>query len=295
MDASSPQFEFIVNFRKGEGAASRVLLAANDFVQACERLDAELVKSIHSGIQAEVVLDDIQSGSLKLILRNVLHAVDDEALRALDWKKAVGAFLLKAKYQVLVWADDQEAPRKLTEVRRAIQTAAAETEVRQLPDYAPPTPAALIRALEDLQSVKNRLIAGDHASYKSPFGDHELDQAVTFTPEQIEQLAVRETITQPVASMILAVKRPDYLGRAQWDLRHGKRTLQVTIADEAWLKQFQSRQVDVRPGDALKCQVEIELLYGFDNELIGEHYRVTQVQEVLRDELHQSDLPLGPA
>lgn len=283
------QFEFVIDFVRGEGAASRVLLAANDFVQACERLDAELVKSVHSGIEAHVVLDDVQSGSLKLMLRNVLRGVPDEAIRDLDWRKAVGSYLLKAKYQILQWADDPQAPQQLTEVRRAITMAAAETDVRHLPDYAPPSPAVLIRALEDLQDVKDRLIPGDRATYVSPVGTHRIDQTVRFSSDEIERLAVRETLTQPPATMILLVKRPDYLGKAKWDLRHGKRPVQAVIADEDWLKRFQYRDVDVRPGDALRCQVEIELLYGFDNELIGEHYRVTKVEEVLRDQLRQAD------
>ena len=287
--ASSDQVELIIDFVRGEGAASRVLLAANDLVQMCERLDAELVKSVHTELEAEVVLDDIQSGSLKLILRNVLHGVPDEAIRDLDWRKAVGTYLLRAKYRVLTWADDPAAPQKLTEIRRAIQAAAAETDVRHLPDYAPPSPGALIRALEDLQGVKDRLLPNDRAVYRSGEGSHEIDPAVRFTSEEIEQLAVRETFTQAPSIMLLLVKRPDYLGKARWDLRHGKRPLQAEIADADWLKQFQSRRVDVRPGDALKCMVEVELLYGYDNELIAERFRVVQVLEVLRDRVYQAD------
>jgi hypothetical protein len=290
MEESSPEFVFKIDFVRGEGAASRVLLAANDFVQACERLDAELVKSVHSGIEAVVVLDDIQSGSLKLILRSVLRSIDDEAIKHLDWKQAVGSFLLKGKRILLAWADDEGAPRQLPEVRRALLQAATETDVRQIPGYAPPSPAVLIRALQDLQAVKERLIPGDRAYYLSPEGDHELDQNVRWTADQIESLAVKETISQPPAVMILAVKKPDYLGVSRWELRHGKRPISAAIADLGWLGRFQNRDVDVRPGDALKCEVVVELLYGYDNELIAENYSVTKVTEVLRDQLRQADL-----
>ena len=62
-------------------------------------------------------------------------------------------------------------------------------------------------------------------------------------------MAVKETVTFPSAPMILAVKKPDYLGDSKWDLRHGKRPISARIEDGAWLRRFQSREVDVRPGN----------------------------------------------
>lgn len=285
----STQFEFVIDFVRGEGAASRVLLAANDFVKMCERLDRELIKSVHTGIETEVVLDDIQSGSLKLILRNVVRGVPDEAIKDLDWKKLIGTYLVLGKWKFLEWADDPDAPQKLAEIRRELQATAAATEVLQLPDYAPPPPGVIIQALQDYQAVKERLLPGDKAYYRSTVGDHEVDRELRFDSDQIERLAVRETITQPPATMLLLVKRPDYLGKAKWDLRHGKRPLQAMIADEEWLARFQGRQIDVRPGDALKCRVEVEMLYGFDNELISERFVVVEVMDVLRDQAVQVD------
>jgi hypothetical protein len=87
--------------------------------------------------------------------------------------------------------------------------------------------------------------------------------------------------------MILAVKKPDYLGDSRWDLRHGKRPISAKIEDVEWLRRFQNRQVDVRPGDALRCEVKIEHLYGHDNELLTERYTIVRVNEVLIDTYRQ--------
>ena len=85
-------------------------------------------------------------------------------------------------------------------------------------------------------------------------------------------MAVKETVTFPAAQMILAVKKPDYLGDGKWDLRHGRRAISARIEDGAWLRRFQSREVDVRPGNSLRCEVRIGNLYGYDNELLTERY-----------------------
>lgn len=99
------------------------------------------------------------------------------------------------------------------------------------------------------------------------------------------------SIEVPPAEMILPVKKPDYLGSSQWELRHGKRNIYARIEDEAWLRRFQSRQEDVRPGDALRSIVQIEYNYGFDNELISERFTVLEVLEVLVNRVELMELP----
>lgn len=284
-------FAFYVDFQKGHGSPSRVFAAAQDFIHACERLDRDLVGIIDSGLETVLVLEDIEAGSLKVWLRNVLAATDDDAIKDLNWKKQVGSYLLKAKYAVLRWADDSAAPQRLTDVRQEIRRLAVETDVRHLPDYTAPTSETLVRALTDFQAVKERLGPGDAASLISADGTrYEMDLNVRWDAETLEDLAVKHTFDSPPLTMILAVKKPDYLGASRWSFRHGKRTIEAKIEDEVWLRSFQGREIDVRPGDALECTVMMESLYGHDNELLTERYRVLEVRGVLTDRVSQADM-----
>lgn len=284
-------FAFYIDFKKGEGPASRVFSATHDFIKACERLDRELVNSIDANIETVMVLEDIEAASLKTWFHNVLRATDDQALKDLDWKPQVGKYLVRAKYVVMRWVDNEEAPRDLVALGREIQSLAAETDVRHLPDYSPPNPTALINAVKDFQGVKEHLVEGDRASIIGP-DDEKVDfnLSVRFDIEDIEALAVRETQSHTVPSMVMIVKKPDYLGTSMWDLRHGRGSISARIEDEEWLAQFQSRRADVRPGDALRCQVRIELLYGHDNELLAQKYYIERVHEVLENQFEQARL-----
>jgi hypothetical protein len=60
--------------------------------------------------------------------------------------------------------------------------------------------------------------------------------------------------------------------------------------DDAWLQRFQNRDIDVRPGDALKCLATIERHYGHDNELLDEKFSISKVEDVLQNQLRQADL-----
>jgi len=112
-----------------------------------------------------MVLEDIEAGSIKVWLRNVLQMVEDDALKTLEWKPIVGKYLVRAKYAVIRWIDQDATPKNLTELASELRAIAAETDVRHLPDYQAPSPTALLGAVRDFQAVKNQLVPGDRAIF----------------------------------------------------------------------------------------------------------------------------------
>jgi hypothetical protein len=215
-------FAFEIEFKRGEGSPSRVFLAVNDFILGCQRIDAELAHTIDNNIETVLVLEDIEAGSIKVWLRNSLRAVEDDNIKTLDWKPIVGKYLVRAKYAIIRWLDDKSIEQKsLPSLAREIQKIAAETDVKYLPDYQAPAPKALLEAARDFEAVKNHLVPGDRALYVPRDGDPlEMNLTIRWHIEDIEAMAVKETVQFPIAPMILAVKKPD--GESKWELRHGK-------------------------------------------------------------------------
>ena len=286
-------FAFFIDFKKSEGSASRIFSATNEFIKACERLDRDLLTSIDANIEPIMVLEDVQAGSLKVYLRNVLSAIDDQALKDVDWKAAVGKYLVRAKYVVLRWLNNDDGSQNLLELRREIRDLAAETDVRNIPDYTPINSAALIRAAKDFDHVKDYLIAGDAASMiVSDDEQAEFNVSSRIDIETIEDLAIRETQIHTVPTLVLIVKKPDYLGASMWEFRYGSRTISAKIEDEDWLSRFQNRDVDVRPSDALRCAARIEVSYGHDNELLAEKYFVSHVLDVVENQYRQDEIEI---
>jgi len=288
-------FAIYIDFKKGEGNPARVFQAADTMIQALQRLDHALCNSIDSHIEPILVLEEIESGSLKIWLKDVLSASDDEALKTLDWKPAVGNYLVRAKYVYIEWANKTGTSGSLLELARELKNIAAATNVKHLPDYAPPSITDLSEVTKEMDKAKGFLIAGDRMSYlPAPSVGTALVPAVDFdlsvrwAPEDLLALSTRETTRYEKMPMNLIVKRPDYLGTSKWDFRHGKTPLSAKVADDEWLGQFQTRKIDVRPGDALKCLVTLERSYGFDNELIEETYTVTKVLDVLQNQFRQT-------
>ena len=235
------------------------------------------------------MLEDIEAASLKIFLRNELKAIDDQSLKKIDWKPIVGKYLVRAKYLILRWtSEDSLGQRTIPDLSQEIQELAVETDVLHIPDYTPPSTSTLLNGIKDFESVKDHLVEGDKASMVLPNEEEaEFNLSVRLNMEDIEALVVRETQTHSVSSMVLFVKKPDCLGTSMWNFRHGRQSLNARLEDKNWLEKFQNRHIDVRPGDALRCEVRIDMGYGYDNELVVQKYYVTKVKDVLSNQYRQ--------
>jgi hypothetical protein len=85
---------------------------------------------------------------------------------------------------------------------------------------------------------------------------------LNISPQSLDGLLVREKISSEQV-LILKIKKPDYLGQSKWELQFDDRIREAKILDDVWLRKFQSRDEDVRPGDAIKGLVRVEVSYGF--------------------------------
>jgi hypothetical protein len=74
---------------------------------------------------------------------------------------------------------------------------------------------------------------------------------------------------------------PDYQATGQWQLKHGGTRTLAYCEPGTLLDKFYRRELDIRPGDALRCRVDFETSYGPDHEVLSERYRIVEILEVL--------------
>ena len=289
---SGASFAPVIDFQRGTSNPGRVFQAADAMIRALQALDHTLCEAVDSQIEPIMLLEDIEAGSIKAWLSNQLSRVDDEGLKKLDWKPIVGAYLVRAKYAVIRWTNKEGAEGGLMGLSRELKMIAQETDIRYLPDYAPPPLQELSQAAKRIDDAKSLLGPGDRMQLESPeAGKVEFNLSVKWSPEELGDLAVKETTKSENILMTLIVKKPDYLGKSKWEFRFGKKAITAKIEDERWLESFQTRKVDIRPGDALRCRVTTEYKYGYDNELLSEDYTISVVEGVSENQLRQDDLP----
>jgi hypothetical protein len=229
------------------------------------------------------LLEDVEAGSLRVWLKNILLRTDDEAIKDFDWKKQVGKYVVKAKYIVLEYLDDKDAslPR-LEHMKRALQKLAEETDVRHLPDYPPINEKDLIAALDKLQAAKKELEKGDRLTIDLAGDEYTVNLDSTWLPSDVVKPTKHDdSIKESDVDMSLIIRKPDLLKDAMWQFVHGKANISAPLKDEEWLEKFHRREIPILPGDALHCKVHITYCYDEKGYLTDQKMEITKVYKVI--------------
>jgi len=272
-----------IDYDKGSEQPARVFKSMSLLIETFQRIDLDLARSVATEIEPILILEEIEAGSIKAWFRTFLKAIPDGALRDCDWKKLLGAYMLLGKYRLLEFigeSDDIEDKKQLERLQSDLVKLAADTNVRQIPSYAPIPADRLLADLADLSTSLEPLSEMDVVTLVTSEREIEMNKSFTVTPEIIESIITEEEI-ESTATQILKVKKPDYLGKSMWQLRHGGHIFDAKILDEDWLHEFQDKDITVRPGDSLRADVRTRVSYDSQHEVIATHTDIIKVREVI--------------
>lgn len=279
-----PEFLLRFDFQPGLANPQRIFQAAAECIEVFQAWDCTLLKSFPSQIKPVFLLERVESGSLRIWLRHFLEAIDDEALKNIDWKPAIGKYLVKGKYLLMKKLGGRNGlPERaeLTEISHEIHEIAKETDVLRLPAYAKISEADIANNAKALSGALSRLESGESVAFADDDGEATLSSDFKVTDEDIKNMLVQETITNE-SEFILKVRKPDFLGETKWEFRLRNRNMSVSIADKDWLARFQAGKIDIRPGDALHVKLRETISYDASGEAIEEEREIITVISVQR-------------
>ncbi|MEQ8693976.1 MAG: hypothetical protein RIC85_01435 [Gammaproteobacteria bacterium] len=280
----SDEFEIVIDFVPGEGDANRVFQAMSGLIEAFQSLDDHLLSTLDVALEAKLVLDAVEAGSLKARFRDLVAGIPDDALQDGNVKKIIGHFLLKSKYAVLRWLEDKTQIGSRDDVRvleGELQRIAEETNINRLPAYSAPRPEALLSDIQSVQQSLGHLREGDTARYSYGNESVSFNRDLNISSEVVRDVLTKETISNS-GIRIVKVKKPDYLGQSMWSLQYDGHAIDAKILDGDWLDEFQSRSIDVKPGDSLRVLLLEETSYGYEGEVVHRHFEIEKVYEVIR-------------
>lgn len=279
-----PDFLLTVNFAAGVKNPQRIFFTASECISALQACDQMLLKSFPTSIQPVFVLEQVESGSLKMWLRQLLEAVEDDALKNLDWKPAVGKYLVKGKYFLLKSLEGKKglpSQAELRQISHGLHELAKESDALRLPAYSRVTEVSIADHARIISNALSRLEPGESISLDGDDGQAVIAAGFSVTDEDINKLLVEQTL-ENTSELILMVRKPDFLGETKWDFRFNRRNLSVSIIDKDWLSSFQSGDIDIRPGDALRVRMKEKVAYDLNGEVVSEEREIVQVVGVIR-------------
>jgi hypothetical protein len=275
-----------IDYVRASQDPARVFRASAQYVDALASLDRHLLAVVSLSLEPIQLLQDIEEGSIRTWLATRIRQLDDQALRSGDWKQVVASYLVNAKYAVLRFLEGRPRIAKMTDLltlEEEVMSLAEGTEILTLPAYSPVPRQQMLDDLKRMGDAGAQLGAGDSARYLGPVGEIELNTQFRLSSGDVEELLTTEIIPAR-QELVLLIKRPDYLGTAQWEFRFEDHPIRAKILDQEWLERFHKRLVDVRPGDALRARVNAELLRDASGKQVAVRYLVVKVLEIIPGE-----------
>lgn len=271
-----------INYDPLIGSAARAFEIAAELIHSLEDMDRVLAQTIHLDLETALIVEDLEKSSLKIFLRNVLKGIPDDALKDVDVRKLIGHYLVNAKYAAIRWLDEpEESKRAISDLTEEIARIAKDTDIRHLPDYPAPNPARFAQPLDKFQEVKRQLNANESLTITLDRKEYTVDIDKTWLPSESLQGDVGEKELMNENDLFLIIGKPDFIGNAKWNFKHGKRSIYLKIDDETWLDDFKSGAYPIRPGDALRVRVRYTLKYDGKGNLLSSDELIIKVFEII--------------
>ena len=269
------EIALVIKYKPGESHALDVLQGAMALVESLDRLDHVLLSSVNTSLEPVSVLNDIEKSSLKLLLARALRSLPDEHLHNPDWKKWLGALLVKGKH-VLLQRIDADAP----EIMQGIELLA--DDYRHAPGlvgYEPPRITDVQDALDGVAKARARF-PRQQVLIQTELGDIELPETLP-PPSPIPIDPDKCTFVVNRGREFFKIKQPDMLGQSQWSVLRNGRAVRVDILHKSWLDSYQSRAASILPGDSLECVFEETITYDDRQNEIDRRLAIIEVLSVI--------------
>jgi hypothetical protein len=262
----------------GAGAAARrppELSSVRRLQDAVEASYQALAASIPVQFETVAVLEEVAKRSLTLWLRFQTRGGSGEGELS---DASLLKFLARGTLAIVAWMDGSPT-LQLADLQQAIRVLAWGTSITTTAHPALPSSADLVNAIAAWQKAKGALGAGDSVRIITNNGSTELDLGKRIADPRTLLLARK--LVNHSADMIFVVEMPDYQASGEWRLKHGDTRTIAYCEAGTLLDKFYRRELDIRPGDALRCKVDFETSYGPDHEVLAERYRIVEIVEVL--------------
>lgn len=281
-------FELKIDFVRHSTEPARVFHSMAELIDATTSYNTALASSLAIAADVELLLEDVQAGSVRAFLRNVLKMVDKEALRDGDWNKVIGRFLDNGREYLLGRLEEQPAidsPKQLEVMQADLMKIASTTDLIHIPAPRPIPISNILTSIKSISQATSYLRDDDHVFYSVETHVIEVTKAVQVSDDLEQAILTRETNSN-VVEAILKVKKPDYIGHSRWELYYSQHPIKAPIEDTDWLSSFQAAKQDLNPGDSLKARLEITTSYDYTGQVIGHRFRVLKVFGIIPGENH---------
>ncbi|MGZ3922064.1 MAG: hypothetical protein ACXVC7_17320 [Bacteroidia bacterium] len=278
------EFELNLLFKDYKSAIDAFNQLGNYF-EILTDLDKAVLRNIHPNLLIEYGLEDLEYGSIKTKLRQLIKAIPDDVINNFDLKYAIGYLAVKAKYQVLKLLgeekviDTKKQIEKVTDkINKDIVGIGAKYNliVTEINNYT------VLNSLDTILKETNQLKDKEALEFKSSAGNVKIREGgILNKPKILSELGQTTIINE--TTEVLKIKKVDMLSfEAKWDFLNGKKKLTAKISDMQWLHNYHNRIEVIQPEDALMVTLKTTHSYTPNFEDKSTDHEIVKVLRVIK-------------
>lgn len=278
-------FALTIDYSTYKGDPANLLQKIADVINSFKKTDEVLAKTFYNSISASYELINIEHGSIKLTIKQILENIPNEALAELDIKKLIGSFLVRGKHKIIKLINDNEKLddiEKLDTLREDLLIDAKSNDVLPFKDYREIENTELIEAIIDINTKINSLPKNTNIYYINSNNTQKISKDFSISNELLQMIS-ENSFRVYENTMTIKVKQPDYLSKnAMWTFKiEDRKTIEAKFDDLEWLNNFQKRKFDVRPEDSLSVLMKITTDFDNKEKITRVKYNIMKVYKIL--------------
>jgi hypothetical protein len=256
-------------------------------IDAFQSADANLLAFLLPSSRTGLRIDRLEIGSFRIWLATQLEDLPEEGLRKFDWKQLVGHYLLKCRNAIVKFL------RKNPKVEDTQLVERLGAEIDAIANDAIPATRRFSRRL--LLGVLVRVIRATQSVPGAETVHVIISEERTLLPREAEVTigvvsAIESGELEPFEQeMRLLVKKPDMLGRSQWEFVDRGHVIRAKMGDLAWVERYQRHGVVLNPGDAIDVRMQLTPKHTTEDQLYYT-YSIVNVRSVIPSVVIQQPL-----
>ncbi|MGB7402671.1 MAG: hypothetical protein WA916_08820 [Arcobacter sp.] len=282
-------YEIKLDFEKDDDAIN-VFKTLLEIQEGLENFNKAITNSISDEIKVSSILLDIEKGSIKTKLHDLVKKLPDDNKIGfyVDKPKEVLKDVLKSSRKILFDITKDTTLNQLEKENKLFDKTKEILNESSISNFGYKVSKEKLLKAADSFYKPIRESAND-IFIKTENEFEIIDKTFQVTLEN----TFKETTNTNIFDATLFIKKPVYIGTSKWDLVLDK-SIEAEMLDENFIAQIKNREVPIFAGDKLYCKFKSVITLNDDYETIDTKYYILEVYKVLvpEDEQYQDTIKL---
>lgn len=281
--------EYIVKleYDKDHDEASQIFFSLSKILSSFAQMDTLLGYTVSGSAKHKQKLISVDNGSIISKILSSMLVFDDNENATIGEKPnsvEIENYIKKSKKQIIDRIQDIDNPQMIHVIENDVHAIAKEHNINNSFDYEPMDIVALGESLVTLTSTVNDLSDTEKVIYRSDNMEQIIPKGKVLSLQSFKETLIDETLTHNRIEL-LKIKKPDYLGTSQWNVKIKGKSYNVEISDKQWLKKFHNKEFYLGPGDSIRAEIIVTDTYDKNKNHIGSSIEVYEILEIIEGTL----------